>query len=505
MSLRSQPLPAAAEGRAPAGLLALTAFLTGASVMVIEVSGARMIMPYFGVGLFVWSALISVTLLSLAVGYWVGGGLADRYPGLPLLALVLFSSGLGLLVIPLVRSPILLGTARFGPQWGALASALLLFALPLGLLGMVTPLVLKLHARGLAGVGRSAGLLYALSTVGSVSGTLATGFLLIPNLAIPTILVLTSSLLVLLAAITFLMAGRRRFALVLLPCGVLALVPSLSLTGARDARILHTSQGYYGEVRIVDLEDRRYLLVDGTIQSGMDKIGRASLFRAHWAMAEFLEAAFPPDRGGRGLLVGLAGGVLPGMLGRIGLELDVVEIDPRMEVLATRYFGFRPGRGRAVIEDGRVFLGESQELYDTIVLDAFLAETLPFHLLTQEAFGLIARRLKRDGIFVLNVIGFKEGKAARVSRSIHRTLREVFPTVRVFSTRPEGNFGNLLYLASHRPVSARSRYAVELHFPDGGGLAITDDWNPLEAWWGPHSMVTRRALWETLEGRLLVE
>ncbi len=505
MSFLYQSLPGAPENKVPRYLLTVTAFLTGAVVMVIEVSGARLIMPYFGVGLFVWSALISVTLLSLAGGYWVGGGLADRYPGLPFLALLVFLAGIGLLLVPLIRSPILVGTARLGPRWGALASALLLFAVPLGLLGMVTPLLLRLHTRGLTGVGRSAGILYAISTVGSVLGTLGTGFLLIPNVALPTIFVFTSSLLVLLATVTFLTTGRVWLALILFPCGLLALTPSLRPAGPSDARIVHRSQGYYGEVRVVDLEDRRYLLVDGTIQSGMEKVGGGSLFRVHWAMAELLEATFPPGRGGRGLMIGLAGGVLSGMLSRDGPKFDVVEIDPRMEVLATRYFGFRPGPGRVVIADGRVFLRETQELYDVILFDAFLAETLPFHLLTQESFVLIARHLSRDGIFFLNTTGFKEGGAAAVSRSIHRTLRQVFPTVRVFSTRPEGNFGNLLYLASRQPVSARSQYAAELSFQDDGGVSITDDWNPLEAWWGPHSTVTRKALWETLEGRLVVE
>lgn len=500
-----QPFPVVPESKAPASLLILTAFLTGAAVMVIEVCGTRLIMPYFGVGLFVWSALIAVTLLSLAAGYWIGGGLVDRYPGLPLLALVVFLAGIGVLLVPLIRSPILVGTAGLGPRWGALASALLLFAIPLGLLGMVTPTILRLYTRGLAGVGRSAGLLYALSTVGSVLGTLGTGFLLIPNLAIPTIFVVTAFLLVLLAGITFAKTGWGRFALALLPCTLLALAPSLPLADSRDARILHRSQGHYGEVRVVDLDDRRYLLVDGTIQSGMEKIGGGSLFRVHWAMAEFLESTFPPGRGRRGLIIGLAGGVLPGMLSRGGLKFDVVEIDPRMEVLATRYFGFRPGPGRVVVADGRVFLRETQELYDAILFDAFLAETLPFHLLTWESFVLIARHLNQDGVFFLNITGFKEGEAAQVSRSIHRTLKQVFPTVRVFSTRPEGNFGNLLYLAGRQPMSTRSQYAVELFFPEEEGPPITDDWNPLEAWWGPHSTLTRNALWETLERGLLIE
>ncbi|MFQ5847029.1 MAG: fused MFS/spermidine synthase [Candidatus Methylomirabilales bacterium] len=473
--------------------------------MTIELAGARAIMPYFGVGLFVWSALISVTLLSLAAGYWIGGAVADRFPGLPRLALVVFSAGLWLLLIPLIRVPILEGMAHLGPRGGALVSALLLFAVPLVLLGMVTPLTLRLYTRSLAEVGRSGGFLYALSTVGSVLGTLGTGFLLIPNVEIPTIFALASSALVLLAIVAFLRTGMRRFAFLLLPWSLLVLVLFLPLTASRDGRILYSSQGYYGEVRIVDLEDRRYLLVDGTIQSGMEKVSRRSVFQVHRAMAELLTGTFPPGTGARGLFIGLAGGVLPGMLSRAGLRLDVVEIDPRMPALAARYFEYRPGPGRVIIADGRVFLRDTRERYDAVILDAFLAETVPFHLLTRESFGLIARRLTRDGVFMLNLTGFKEGEGSRVSRSIYRTLRQVFSTVQVFSTRPEGNFGNLLYLARRQAVSARSQYAVQLSFRDDGGLPITDDWNPLEAWWGLLGVVTRKAVWEALEGELLLE
>lgn len=505
MSLTSQPSPSVSGNNAPGFLLCLTACLSGAAVMIIEVAGTRVIMPYFGVGLFVWSALISVTLLSLAAGYWIGGAVADRFPGLTGLALVVFSAGLWLLVVPLIRVPVLEGTAHLGPRWGALISGVLLFAVPLILLGMVTPLTLRLYTRSLADVGRSGGLLFALSTLGSVLGTLGTGFLLIPSLGIPTIFALTACILVCLATITFLKTRVGRVALFLLPCSLLVLAPSLPLTRSRDARILYHSQGHYGEVRIVDLEDRRYLLVDGTIQSGIEKGGRRSVFRVHWAMAELLAGVFPSERGGRGLIIGLAGGVLPGMLSRVGLSLDVVEIDARMLPLATRYFDYRPGSGRIVIADGRVFLRGTHERYDVIILDAFLADTVPFHLLTRDGFVLVARRLNQDGVFLLNITGFKEGNGARVSRSIYRTLRTVFPTVRVFSTRTEGNFGNHLYLASRRAVSARSQYAVELSFPDNGELLITDDWNPLEAWWDLHSVVTRKAVWETLEGRLLLE
>ena len=181
-------------------LLYLAAFLTGGAVMMIEVLGTRIIGPFYGVSLFVWSSLISVTLIALALGYYLGGIAADRAKRFQLshgIALAALATAL----IPVMKTPVLLQTHFLGVRGGAFSSALLLFTVPLTLLAMVGPRVIKQCTSQLESVGRSSGSVYAFSTVGSVLGTLVLGFFLLPMMGTRTILFGVSFGLLILAAV----------------------------------------------------------------------------------------------------------------------------------------------------------------------------------------------------------------------------------------------------------------------------------------------------------------
>ncbi len=156
-----------------------TVTITGAAVMILELLGTRIIGPFYGVSLYVWSSLIAVTLIALALGYFLGGMLADRYPAVRLTHVILVSA-ITTVIIPFLSGPVLRATDSFGLRAGAFASALLLFTLPLTALAMVGPYVIKRATRDLSGVGTVAGSVYAISTVGSVAGTLLLGFFLLP-------------------------------------------------------------------------------------------------------------------------------------------------------------------------------------------------------------------------------------------------------------------------------------------------------------------------------------
>jgi predicted membrane-bound spermidine synthase len=168
--------PATSQGKI---WLYLIVFLTGASVMVIELLGTRLIAPFYGASLYVWSSLISVTMIALAVGYFLGGRWADRAQRTGL-SLIIALAALFTLLIPWAVRPVLLATDSLGLRGGAFASALVLFFPSLALLGMVGPFAIKLATSQLAGVGSSSGSVYAVSTVGSVVGTLLLGFFLFP-------------------------------------------------------------------------------------------------------------------------------------------------------------------------------------------------------------------------------------------------------------------------------------------------------------------------------------
>jgi len=173
------------------GLLAyllFTAVLSGALVMVIQVLGSRVVGPFFGVSLFVWTSLITVTLLALAIGYAVGGLLADRFQRPEYLFGIILFAGLLVLLIPILKGPILKACLPLGLRTGAFASTLILFGPVLLLLGCVSPYLVKLATNGLKNLGRTVGGLYALSTIGSTVGTVLTGFVLIAYFSVDQIL-----------------------------------------------------------------------------------------------------------------------------------------------------------------------------------------------------------------------------------------------------------------------------------------------------------------------------
>ena len=189
--------------------LIMTAMLCGALVMVIEVLGSRVIGPFFGVSLFVWTSLITVTLVALAAGYAAGGVLADKKADPDYLYAIILAAGLLVLAVPWSKAVVLKATLPLGLRLGALASALLLFGPSLFLLGCVSPYIVRLAAREMTSIGRTVGLFYALSTVGSFFGTLLTGFVLIAWLGVSRIFHVTGLLLIALAVVYFIIVKRR--------------------------------------------------------------------------------------------------------------------------------------------------------------------------------------------------------------------------------------------------------------------------------------------------------
>ena len=191
------------------GMLFLTAGLTGALVMVVEILGARMIGPFFGVSLFVWTALISVTLLSLAGGYAFGGRLADRHPSADWLYGLIAAAGLSLILTTWFKVGVMQLALGFGLRGGTFVAAALLFGPTLFLLGCVSPFLLRLAAASLSSLGRTAGMLYAASTAGSFAGSAFTGFYLLGYVGVSQAMRLTGGILILLAVTHFLLARRR--------------------------------------------------------------------------------------------------------------------------------------------------------------------------------------------------------------------------------------------------------------------------------------------------------
>jgi len=438
--------------------LSLTLFATGAAVMVLEILGTKVISPFFGVGLYVWSSLITVTLLSLSLGYWVGGALADRQPKVSWLYGIVFLCGLATSFIPSFIQPVIELVDSWELRLGTLSASFLLFSIPLAGLGMISPFAIRLQAERLEGVGMTAGALYAVSTLGSFTGTLLAGFVLIPSLGVRQIFFLTAAVLMAMGVAGFLLAGKKRTGLALMvigaaAAGTLVLSPHSAKAETGEAVVLHQSESFYGQIKVVDHEGIRSLLVNGAPQNFVKSGAEEALFE-HTPYAAYLAALYIyRPRIKTMLMIGLGGGTLPSLFSRYGARVDVIEIDPRMEGIARKYFGYDPGAGRILIGDGRRVMRSLQERYDAFVLDAFSSYDQPAHLFTREMFLEVKGLLKEDGVIGINSAGSLKAGSARASKAILKTLQSVFAYTEAFHVEGGDRVGNIIFFASDKPLS----------------------------------------------------
>jgi spermidine synthase len=511
--------------------LILTAALCGALVMVIEVLGSRVIGPFFGVSLFVWTSLITVALVALAAGYTAGGWLADRRSSPDYLYAIILGAGLLTAATPLFKAAVLEACLPLGLRWGSLASALLLFGPALFLLGCVSPYLVRIAAREIANIGRTVGNLYAISTAGSFAGTLATGFFLIAYLGVNRIFVLAGLLLVALA-VGYFVLFRRQWALVAALALPLLLAPGERVTAkvlADGTRVKLTAQhdSFYGDLRVVDYAGpqtrTRELLIDGLVQGGIDLASGQSVYEYPYLM-QFLPLALNP--GGKNcLVVGLGTGIVPSWYAAQGIQTEVVDIDPMVAGLAQQYFGF--DRSIAVhVEDARYFLNRSRQRYDYVVLDVFNGDTTPGHVLSLEAMQLLKARMTPNGVLAINLMGTL-GERGFMTASVIKTVQAVFGQVQthpVFASQAPDASGNLVIIAHDgpaRPLDAKLLNAFPVHplaaagvqqgmqqtyrFPAGTpAILLTDDYNPIDFYDLELKEKVRRTILETTDWDILL-
>jgi spermidine synthase len=488
--------------------------MSGASVLAIEILGTRILGPFYGVSLFLWSALITVTLAALSAGYALGGRWADQGATYPRLSSLLCGAGAWLLVVPWMKHPLLHLAEPFGLRLAVLLAAMILFFVPLMLLGMVSPYAIKLRTSSLEEVGRSAGNLYAISTVASVAAALLTGFFLIPSLGVHRLIVAIGIILVA-AALPGFFRKRAIAVKLVLPIVILAAGAILALSQHENKPdpsrgLLFKAQSPYGEIRVVDDEGCRYLLIDGGIHTAVDTSFYWETLMPYVNVVD-LARKFYRDPG-RLLLIGLGGGSVMKHYHRAGWNVDAVEIDPLVTRVAFDYFGMDSAEAHIFQTDGRRYLASAGDQYDVIVLDAFGSSSIPFHLVTKEIFSLVATRIASEGIFVLNVQAM--GWNDKIVRSIAATLKTQFPNVRALPTmEPPNVLGNVLLFASKRSLELPEElpiptdrftadydraHAWDNRFePDTRGVPVlTDDRNAIDLWAEAVNVRERRELHE---------
>ncbi|NOT61376.1 MAG: fused MFS/spermidine synthase, partial [Acidobacteria bacterium] len=488
-------------------LLRLAVLVCGASVMVVEILGSRILAPRFGTTLHVWSALITVTLAALAIGYAFGGRVADQYPGMPMLMTVIGAAAVALLISDLLTSGVLQLAASAGMVSGTFLAALLLFLPTLLLLGMVSPMVVR-AAADQTHLGQSVGNLYALSTVGSVIGSLTVSLFLIPRLNIHTAIIVTAVALGLIPLL-YLALGRNKVMALLFFVGLsLATITTKVIGEDADRVVFYKGEAYpvtvrepssYGELVVSDHRGSRFLFLNGVQQGSLR--GNTSGARYAYGLERLSTLKGVPKKM---LIWGLGAGVFARAMAEAGTEVTVIEIDPASEKVARAHFGLPP-QVKVVIGDARTETLKLNEQYDVIVLDAFSGDSPPFHLLTKEAFESLKPRLAPGGAILANIVGAARGEGCKVVASVVKTLDTVFGKTEVFAVnRKQANTDSPTLVSTMflfcgeipaEPAPFTLPYPKDMqNYLDAvlsarindlareEGVLLTDAYAPLEAW-----------------------
>lgn len=456
--------------------LSLIAFISGACVMVLEMVGARMLAPFLGTSIVVWTSLIGIILASLSVGYWLGGRLADRTVSQRVLAWLLLGAALTILLTALSHTLILQWVTQLESlHTSAILAASLLFALPAVFCGMISPYVTRLALSDVDTAGATVGTLNAISTVGSIIGTFLGGFVLIAWVSSPTIIYGIA----LVMAASALLAGGKAQVPVLVTLGLIA-----GIGGVFGAKIssLVTADGliYFQEtpynsiqikegvqnssrrtVRVMITDENRtqsMMFVDAPAEPALEY---AKYFAIGTTLKPAAQRVLMLGGGGYSVPKWLLGPDAPLPAG--SFQLDVVELDPGVSEAAERFLGLdRSNQPNLTIfhEDARRFVNRSAKAtgpgYELILGDVFNSRaSVPFHVGTREAAQSIASSLSDEGIFMMNVISAVEGDDGRLYRAIHAAFADVFGTTATFlSGAPENpsQVQNVILLAAKQPV-----------------------------------------------------
>lgn len=414
-------------------LRAILAF-TGACVLMVEILATRMLAPYFGSSLFSLSSVLGVTLGALSIGYFLGGILGERSPTWSKFGILVSLGACGVLVIwpsaELILSPL---SIALPSGIGVLLASLILFTLPSVLLGMLSPygIALEERYRKTVSASRIAGSLYFWSTLGSIAGSFAAGFLFIPLFGIRSIFVGIGCMLLLTGIMTIISstaASRKKERTIILPMVMFALFTS---SIPRFSSAIYETDGVYQHIAVTEgeIDDKpvRILWQDRNPSSGIRLYDDDHAF----AYTRFVAAAWTERKAPTtSLVIGAGAFTIPRWIAASSdvATVDVVDIEPNLATIAEKYFRYIPSdRVRSIIDDGRVFL-RGAGAYDLIVADAYQATyAIPTHLTTVEFFQLVKDHLTYDGVFIGNFIGSTDLDTGGYFPAVARTLLSVFP------------------------------------------------------------------------------
>lgn len=423
--------------------LGVCVVLAGAAVMAYEFLAIRLMARWHGSSADIWAFEISVCLLGLAGGYWMGGKLADRFRSWQVFGLVMILGGLTALpmefLVNLVGEPLIKVDAwrAFHPMATAAVSSLV----PFLILGTVVPQAIRLHVRDMEKVGGSAGWIASLSTFGSIAGVLVTTLVLIRHVGVRESIYVTSGVLIALGVAIMVvnsLTGRSGARVAAVAGALLLLMPTA------HAEVLYDNYSEYHHILVEDIDGRRQVRFDSDVQTIM------SLADPNVGGFEYTEFFHLPvllnPTITNALFLGLGGGTGPKTFFNAykGMQLEAVEIDPEVVRVAREYFALPTDpRLKVSTMDARQYLLRSNTEYGAIMVDAYASgpygATLPAHLASQEFLKIVHERLQNGGCMVYNVVGRYGTMNSDVVRAMQTTIESVFQVTYAFRAKSTYN------------------------------------------------------------------
>jgi spermidine synthase len=479
--------PSAAGVRVTA--LGAAVFASGVSSMGLEILAGRLLAPTFGSSVFTWGSVIGVFLAALAAGYWLAGRRAAEGASRGALVSLLLVAAAYVALVMVAAQPVVgwLATLPLPDRFAPLLPVTVLFGPPTVLLGFISPYGAELMDSN--GPGDASGHVYALGTAGSLVGAFGTTFLLLPELGIAGAELVCG--LVLVGAAALLTAHRGvddrptgrvdRYGRALsraMPVALL-LVVAFGFVGATPVggSVVYQTQTEYQQLQVTQEGDVRTLYLDGAPHSAMDVSDPDRYVFEYTRYFHLPHLVREEPAVDRVLFVG--GGGFSGPKRYLAeypdATVDVVELDPAVVDTAQEYFQV-PDSPRLTVHrtDGRRYLRETNRTYDVIVLDAYRADEVPYHLTTVEFMRLVERRLAEDGAVVANLISATDGPASTFYRAEYRTMDRVFGQVYSFPTSTTGSLQNIELVATRSERRVTGTALRERNRARGVGLDLSD-------------------------------
>jgi predicted membrane-bound spermidine synthase len=445
--------------------LLFTVFISGMTTLGVEMSASRLLGNVFGTSNLVWASIIGLILIYLTLGYWLGGKWADKNPTAFAMYRILAWGAFTVGVVPYFAGPVLRRAAnafdglQFSILGGAFLAVLILFIVPITLLGTISPYAIRLSMDDPAQAGVTSGRIYAISTLGSFLGTFLPNLLLIPIIGTTRTFLLFSLLLLFVAIAGMVISGNKRQAVIhlwmVVALALLALMGSGQSLKNSEGQVYETESAYnYIQV----LQKNGYTMLRLNDGQGVHSIYHPEVlfYGGPWELflvGPFFNPDTSPSDVGRIGIVGLAAGTTARQAGAVygDIPIDGWEIDPGIVEVGRKYFGMTMPNLNVHIEDGRYGLSRSTEKYDILAVDAYRPPYIPPHMTTQEFFQMAASHLTPKGVLAINVGRAPEDRS--LINGLATTLATIFPSIHI--TDIPGTLNSMIY-ATLQPTDAKN-------------------------------------------------